>query len=134
AFSSVNTAGRVWSGPFTAQWLFQRRNQSVPVGAYGTAFGDPDTRLLDTRAMGELRFEPHLSDAVQVLLRAQANRYGSHESFASTPGTAEQYTGVWYGAEGRVVWKPFGSLRLTAGGEAQAHPVVSIPGQSLGAG
>ena len=131
-FSSVNTAGRAWAGPLTAQWFFQRRDQSVPVGAYQTTFNDPGTRLLDTRAMGEARYEPKLSDAVQLLLRAHANRYASHESFASTPAAAEQYAGVWYGAEGRLVFTPAKSLRLTLGAEGQVHPVVSIRGRTLG--
>ena len=132
AFSGVNTSGRVWSGPLTAQWSFQRRDQNVPIGAYQTAFNDPNTRLLDTRAMGEVRFEPHISDSVQLLLRGQANRYASHEAFASDPAAAEQYTGVWYGGEARLVYKPFKQLRLTVGGEGQVDPVVSIHGQSYG--
>lgn len=129
-FSSVNTSGRVWSGPFTAQWSFQRRNQIDPVGAYLTAFNDPSTHYIDTRAMGEVRFEPHISDSVQLLLRAHANRYASQEAFASDPASLENYIGVWYGAEARVVWTPFKGLRLTVGGEGQVDPVVSIHGMN----
>ncbi|MCA1829695.1 MAG: TonB-dependent receptor, partial [Myxococcales bacterium] len=134
AFSSVNTSGRAWSGPLTAQWFFQRRNQSVPVGAYGTVFGDPNTRLLDTRAMAEVRYEPHVSDSVQLLLRGQANRYASNESFASDPGSYERYQSAWYGAEARIAWTPMRGLRLTVGGEGQTHPVVILRGESGGAG
>ena len=134
AFSSVNTSGRAWSGPLTAQWFFQRRNQSVPVGAYATQFDDPNTRLLDTRAMGEVRYEPHLSDSVQLLLRGQANRYASDESFASLPASYERYQGVWYGAEACLAYTPFRALRLTVGGEGQTHPVVVMRGESGGAG
>jgi outer membrane receptor protein involved in Fe transport len=134
AFSSVNTAGRAWAGPLTAQWFFQRRNQSVPVGGYQAAFNDPGTRLLDTRAMAELRYEPKLSSSLQLLLRAHGNRSGSQEWFASAPPAYETYIGVWYGAEARLIWS-LPALRLTLGGEGQVHPVVSLRGlTTAGAG
>lgn len=131
AFSGIDTAGRAWDGPLTLQWLFNRRNQSVPVGAYGTIFGDPGTRLLDTRSMAELRYEPKLSDSVQLLLRGNANRSSSDEAFQATPYAVERYEGIWYGAEARLAWTPRPGLRLTAGGEGQVHPVVVMHGQTL---
>jgi outer membrane receptor for ferrienterochelin and colicins len=129
AFSAFNTQGRVSYGPVTAQWFFNRRNQSVPVGAYGTEFNNPDTRLNDTRALGEIRFEPKLTDSLQLLVRLHANRYASSESFASDPAAYERYEGNWYGAEARLIWS-LGATHLTLGGEAQNHPVVILRGQT----
>jgi len=131
AFTGVNTAGRAWDGPLTLQWFFNRRNQSVPVGAYGTDFGDPGTKLLDTRSMAELRYEPKLTDSLQLLLRGNANRSVSSEEFQATPYATERYEGIWYGAEARLAWTPRPGLRLTAGGEGQVHPVVVMHGQTL---
>jgi outer membrane receptor protein involved in Fe transport len=131
SFTGVNTSGRAWDGPLTLQWLFNRRDQSVPVGAYLTAFDDPGTHLLDTRAMAELRYEPRVADSLQLLLRGHADRYASREAFQSTPYAVERYEGIWYGAEARLVWTPSPWLRLTAGGEGQVHPVVVMHGQTL---
>jgi outer membrane receptor protein involved in Fe transport len=128
AFNSINTAGRIWWGPATLQWFYQYRNQVVPVGAYQTNFDDPGTTLADTRMMTELRVEPRLGDKVELLLRAHANRSVSHETFSSTPSSVEDYTGTWFGAEGRVIVTPVRWLRLTGGGEVQFHPEATMTG------
>jgi outer membrane receptor protein involved in Fe transport len=134
AFSSVNTAGRAWWGPATLQWFYQYRNQVVPVGAYGAPFDDPGTTLGDTRMMAELRVEPRLSSTVELLLRAHADRYVSHETFAAPSGqvpSEEDYTGTWFGGEARLVVTPLSWLRLTGGGEYQGHPQATMTGVTL---
>src|SRR5262249_49761544 len=75
AFTSSGTAGRVWWGPFTLQWFYHRRDQTIPVGAYATIVNDPRTAFNDTRMMAEARFEPRLTNNVEMLVRAHANRY-----------------------------------------------------------
>jgi outer membrane cobalamin receptor len=40
----------------------------------------------------------------------------------------EDYRGTWLGGEVRVVWTPWPSWRLTAGGELQLHPPVTLEG------
>src|SRR5256885_6485086 len=81
--------------------------------------------------MAELRYEPRLSDSVQLLLRGHGNRYASNEAFQSTPYATERYEGIWYGAEGRLAWTPRPGLRFTVGGEGQVHPVIVMHGQTL---
>jgi outer membrane receptor protein involved in Fe transport len=131
-FTTVNTAGRAWWGPVTAQWFYNRRDQTVPVGAYATTFDDPGTRLADTRMMAELRFEPRLSDKVELLVRAHGNRAVSNERFAVAGATyLEDYTGTWFGGEARLVVTPVRWLRLTGGGEFQLHPQVTLTGRSV---
>jgi outer membrane receptor for ferrienterochelin and colicin len=114
--------------------FYQYRNQIVPVGAYGTPFDDPGTTLVDTRMMAELRVEPRLSKMVELLLRAHANRSVSHEAFAAPSGqppSVEDYLGTWFGGEARVVVTPVDWLRLTGGGEYQAHPQATMTGVTL---
>ena len=129
AFTSVGTAGRVWWGAFTAQWYYHQRDQTVPVGAYGTPFNDPGTSLHDKRLMVEARFEPRLGDKVELFTRVHANHYESFEEFAPTGnGYTEDYLGTWFGAEARVVVTPRPWLRLTGGVEGQVHPQATMVG------
>jgi outer membrane receptor for ferrienterochelin and colicins len=129
AFNSVGTAGRVWWGAFTAQWYYHQRDQTVPVGAYGTPFNDPGTSLHDKRLMVEARFEPRLGDKVELYTRLHANHYESYEEFAPTgDGYIEDYLGTWFGAEARVVVTPLPWLRLTGGAEGQIHPQATMIG------
>ncbi len=133
AFNSVNTAGRAWWGPVTAQWFYTHRAESVPVGAYATTFGDPRTVLKDTRMMAEVRVEPRLSSNVELLARAHANHYASDETFAVAGGNSvEDYIGTWFGGEARLVVTPVRWLRLTGGGEVQYHPEATLTGRASG--
>ena len=133
SFHSVNTAGRAWWGPVTAQWMYQQRDQVVPVGAYATPFNDPGTVLHDKRMMVELRAEPKLGKYVELLVRAHANRYLSHADYApAADAYAEDYRGTWAGGEARVAITPVKWLRLTAGGEAQFHPEATLYGEAAG--
>jgi outer membrane receptor for ferrienterochelin and colicins len=131
SFNSVGTAGRAWWGPVTVQWMYHQRDQIVPVGAYETPFNDPATVLRDKRMMVEARAEPKIGKYVEVLVRAHANRYLSHADYAPTSdGYVEDYRGTWAGGEARIAITPLPWLRLTAGGEAQLHPEVSLFGSS----
>ncbi len=90
-----------------------------------TILGDDRTRQRDTRAMVEAKFEPKLSDTLQSLTRAHANYYGYDGYFASIPELGgvnhDTYAGIWAGVEERLVYTPFRTLRITAGGELQNH-------------
>lgn len=129
AFTGVTAAGRGWVGPFSLQWLYAQRGQSVPVGAFASIVGDPRTRLDDKRMMAELKFERQFAGIVDVLVRVHGNRYTSRETF-SLPGElyVEDYIGTWVGGEARVAVRPTKWLRLTAGGEGQYHPQATIEG------
>jgi outer membrane receptor protein involved in Fe transport len=131
AFWSIGTAGRAYYKSLTAQWFFHSREQHIPVGAFATTFDSPKTQFTDRRFMTEVRFEPSLADNVQLLARAHANRYEFRSLYDfGTTTNAEEYTGTWFGGEARVVYNPLRWLRLTAGGEAQYHPEVTLLGSS----
>lgn len=131
-FRSVGTAGRVWAGPFTAQWFFHSRQQHLPTGPYFTLFNDARTFYKDERFMTELRVEPKINEKLQFLARAHANHYHFHGSYFYEPipatGYDEDYYGTWFGAEARAVITPLSSLRITLGGEAQLHPEADMRG------
>ncbi len=133
--TSGGTAGRAWWGPVTVQWFYQKRDQSTPVGSYGTVIDDPRSGSIDTRMMLEARYEPKLPHDLELMTRVQANRYffdGTYIFAASGPTPAsihlEDFAGSWVGAEARLVWSLGSRLRVTAGGEGQYHPQVSLQG------
>lgn len=131
-FRSYGTAGRIWAGPFTAQWFYHNRTQNLPTGPYFTLFNDARTFYKDERFMGEVRIEPKINDKLQLLARAHANHYHYHGSYFYEPSPAtgfdEDYFGTWFGGEARAVITPVQSLRITVGGEAQAHPEADMIG------
>lgn len=130
-FKSWGNAGRLWSGPLTLQWFYHTREQKIPSGAYGTTL-NTSSAFDDTRMMAELRYEPKLSEAVQVLVRAHANRYVFHGRYDFSPGDVnlEDYYGSWVGLEGRLVFSPSPRTRITLGGEGQLHLQASLHGES----
>jgi outer membrane receptor protein involved in Fe transport len=136
AFVSGGTAGRAWWGPLSAQWFFHTREQVIPVGAYATRINDHRSRITDTRYMAEVRYEPKLTETVQLMTRAHANRYMFHADYPYDPEPtlpgAEDLTGTWFGAEARVVVTPWEKARITFGAEGQIHPEAKLRGASDG--
>ncbi|MFO0762272.1 MAG: TonB-dependent receptor [Byssovorax sp.] len=136
-FRSGGTAGRFWAGPFTAQWFFHTRKLLIPTGAAGARLNDTRTSYEDTRWMAELRFEPKITESLQLMTRLHANRYSFAGDYAYDPAPVEpiheDYYGTWFGAEARLVYSPASWVRLTAGGEAQVHPQATMEGGFPGA-
>jgi outer membrane receptor protein involved in Fe transport len=124
-FTSATTAGRVWYGPFTAQWFYTSRDMQLPTAAYSTDFNTPGTHQADTRALGEVRYEPTLGKYAQLLLRLHVNTYHFTGAYSYQPSiNNEQYDGSWGGAEARLVITPLDdphALRITLGGTGERH-------------
>jgi len=131
-FYGASTAGRFWSGPLTVQWFFNSRDQTIPVGVYGTELNDQHTSYLDRRYLLEVRFEPKISETFQIFTRAHVNRYefAGDYSYGNTAAdrATEHYYGTWAGGEARLVITPNKKVRITIGGEGQAHPQASMEG------
>src|SRR5262249_38716569 len=131
-FRSGGTYGRLYAGPLTAQWFLHTRDQFIPIGVFGTIFNDGRTEYTDTRMMAEVRYEPKLTETVELMTRVHANRYLYHGelAYADPPGpvTVEDYYGTWFGGEARVIVTPLRALRITAGAEAQVHPQATMQG------
>ena len=129
AFDSGGTAGRVWWGALTAQWFYHRREEVSPVGAYGTTVDDARTHFADTRMMAEIRFEPHVTETVQLMTRAHAHRYLYRGNYRFTDEeNHEDFAGTWFGGEARIIYTPGPRLRITGGGEGQIHPQATLLG------
>ena len=133
-FQTETVNGRVWYKALTAQWLLTSREKTLPSGEFETIFGDPRTHFVDTRGLLELRFEPKISDRVQLLSRVHLNLYNFDDVLAYTPlagAPARAATrGRWVGDEQRAVFTPLPALRVTAGGEVQRHFETKQTGQN----
>ncbi len=115
------------------QGFYTSRDKHVPTGAYDTTLGDTRTALRDTRGFVEARYEPRISDSLQLLARAHANLYNFRGRYAYTPtdgglGT-ETFQGRWFGTELRMLFSPTENLRLMFGGEMQLHTLAQLHGQ-----
>jgi outer membrane receptor protein involved in Fe transport len=131
AFSTAGTAGVVTLGALSAQWFYHQRSQNVPVGAYGATFDKPGSTQHDQRFTGEIRYEPRLSETVQILARAHGNYFSEPGTYAVDNGSYnDRLIGAWFGGEARLVYTPRPWLRLTAGAEAQYHPAANLSGGS----
>lgn len=138
-FHSYTTSGRAWWHAVTVQGFATLRNISIPTGSFGTIIDRPENQYDDGRALGEIRYEPVLSDKLQLLARGYAN-YGYfhldylYDAEADTPEGPmaweqpyfETYKGSWGGGEVRLVGTPLPPLRLTVGSEVAHHWQVEM--------
>jgi outer membrane receptor protein involved in Fe transport len=123
-FTAAMFTGRAWWKMLTLQWFLNTRKKTLPTGEYGTIFGDPRNTFQDTRGMLELRFEPRVSENVQLLSRAHFNLYDfdGHSAYPAPDGiNHDRYNGRWGGIEQRVVFTPTKELRATIGAEIIRH-------------
>jgi outer membrane receptor for ferrienterochelin and colicin len=124
-FKSGTVNGRFTYKSLTAMWLLNSRNKSSPTGVYDTNFGDPRLQQVDTRGLLEVRFEPKVSNAVQLMSRVHANFYNFRGFYPLADGLErDRFDGTWFGVEQRVVFQLPSRLRFTVGGEAQFHTQV----------
>ena len=124
-FQTGTVLGRFWYRALSAQWSFNTRNKDVGTGAYETVPGVAGTYLADTRGLFELRFEPRVSETVQVLARAAYNNYTfrgglTYPDDRNNPGR-ETFDGSWIDAELRTLLDPRSNLRITLGAQGQYH-------------
>jgi outer membrane receptor for ferrienterochelin and colicin len=127
-FEAGTLNGRVTYKALTAMWFLHARDKSVPTAEYDTIFGDARLQQMDTRGLLEVRFEPELSRAVQLMSRAHVNYYGFRGQYPRPVGGGglerDRFDGSWAGLEERLVLTPGGQVRLTIGGELQSHYLV----------
>ena len=128
---------RAWVGPLIVQAFYTARDQSIPTGPFASIFDRREQSFDDHRGLFEVRFEPSLSDEVQLRTRVYANYTSFHLDFLydaedEATGTGyeqlyeETYTGLWVGGEARVVAQVVPQLRISGGGEGAYHPLVQM--------
>jgi outer membrane receptor for ferrienterochelin and colicins len=138
-FRSYSTSARAWYKALSVQGFATLRNVSIPTGSFGTIINRPENQYDDGRVLGEIKFEPRLSDKVELLARVYGN-FGYfdleylYEAEEDTPGGPvpweqpyfETYKGAWGGGEIRLVAEPIPALRLTGGTEVAHHFQVEM--------
>jgi len=124
-FKSGTINGRLRWKAFTATWLLQSRNKSIPSAEFDTLLNDDRFQQVDTRGLIEVRFEPQVTSAIRVMSRAHLNYYAFRAQYpraAAQDGLEKDtFDGSWVGFEQRVVLTPAAGVRLTVGGELQVH-------------
>ncbi len=139
-FDALTVQGRGWAGAFTAQWMLNTRTKHVPNGVAFTAVGDDRTYNSDTRGVFELRFDPRLSERVQLFSRLALNHYNFTQQAVFpvdsgiTPFHRERFVGTWGVAEARLSLTLSRVLRLMVGVEGQVHFQAQQRGESYGTG
>jgi outer membrane receptor for ferrienterochelin and colicins len=140
-FQGATSVGRLSVGDFTAQYFVTYRDQTVPIGAWGTLVGDTNTFVRDTRALLELRYEPKLTEKLTLKTRAFGNFYdylGEYSYDEPNPDpdneslARERIRGAWAGLEARAVYEQAGRYRVTVGAEGQFHPLADMEGEFVG--
>lgn len=137
AFEAITGSVRGWVGPLTVQAFYTARGQSIPTGSFATIFNRPENRYDDHRGLLEVRFEPRLTDEVELRTRVYANYTYFHLDYLydvedeATMTSFEQpyeetYHGLWVGGEARVVAQVVPQLRISGGAEGAYHPIVTM--------
>ena len=124
-FRSGNGTVHAWWGDLSLLGSFNARVRDSATGEYATFLSSPDTHFIDKRSFAELRFEPHLSPTLDLLVRASIDHYTYDATLSGAQGSngirKERYRGSWAGGELRLTFRPLPSLRLMAGAEGQRH-------------
>ncbi len=123
---ALGGSARARVGRFSVQALLNHREKHVPTAPYGTALNEPGTKVVDSRAFAELRYEaPAGPAAVTVRGYYDATRYRGHWVYAPADegGPPELQTDAgradWVGAEGRARLHLADGHHLTLGVESQ---------------
>jgi len=113
--------GVVRSGAFRVEGLFGKRDKIIPNASYGTVFGDPRNRELDTRAYLDASYSTDLSTKTQVDVRAYYDAYRYWGAFPYAHSNPSQNTvqindaaADWVGIEA-VIGHGVGPHRVVGG-------------------
>ncbi len=122
-FQSMTLQTRAWWHDLTFQASFNDREKRIPSGAYETILGDQRAHSDDTRGFAELRFEPQLSERLQLSTRASLDLYAFEGAYPyADPATNVQrdtWNGLWVDGEARLRAQVIDSVALTVGGAAR---------------
>lgn len=135
-FRSGGGTLKAWAGDFTVHGYFNTRDKRIPTGSFGTVLADPRAHSEDTRGFVEGRWEPELSERVQIYARAYVDHYAFDGAYpyAADDVYYDTWRGTWVGPDVRVVATPVDALRLTAGAEASTHLSTRLEGVEIYAG
>jgi outer membrane receptor protein involved in Fe transport len=120
---SMTVMGRAWWRAVTLQVSLNDREKRIPTGAYGTIPGDPKAESNDTRGFAEVRFDPKLTEALQLSTRVSLDLYRFAGAYPYADPTTDvqrdTWNGLWGDAEVRLRARLADPITLTVGGEAR---------------
>lgn len=122
---------RLEAGDWNVVAWMNTRDKRIPTGAYETVLADPRAHSSDTRAFGEVRWEPSVSKALRLATRAYVDRYdfvGGYPYADPDDVVEDTWHGTWGGAEARMMLAPLQGLDLTIGAEARLHLQADLQG------
>ncbi len=109
---------------FTVEAAHSSRTKVLPAAPYQTLFDDPNNSTLDQRSFLDVRYETGLTQTVNFLTRAYADRYYYRGRY-DYPAPGGLYTEKAYdyttGAETQFTIRPSTRNTLIAGGEYRDH-------------
>lgn len=133
--SAVHAQVRVAVGPVTLQAGVNRRDKTVPTGAFQTR-AEPGTTERDTRTWVELRFEKTVGpqDRATLFARAAYDASGFDGNYRLAPDAAgkarrdlqDAFAARWFTGELRLALVAPRGHHLTLGGEAQGHVLLDL--------
>jgi iron complex outermembrane receptor protein len=110
-------------GAFSLEASHVSRDKGIATGLFGTAFGDPRTRVIDTKDLVSLTWARDLPNRSSVLARAHYGFTDYHGTYvaanAPTHPNDDSGRGQWYGMEASAVRSVSTRHLLTAGVEFQ---------------
>ena len=110
-------------GDFTLQGAYSSRTKGIPTGAYGTDFNDPQSKTVDIRSYGDLKYEHGLGARTDLIVRFFYDyyQYTGDYAYYTTFGSLNRDVGVgnWLGSEIRLTTRIQDSHRLVVGAEYQ---------------
>ena len=112
---------------FTLTGVYSNREKGVPTGSYGTVFGDPRNRTIDTRAYLDLKYDHTWANDWQFLARFSLDHYpynGYYFYNQANPGEPMAIVenrdigqADWWGGEMQVTKTFFERHKVIAGAE-----------------
>lgn len=118
--------GKFSLGDFTLEGAYIEKEKEIPTAPYGTLFNDPRTRAEVRHLVGQLKYERHLANKLDVLARVGYNYYRQDADYVydysptDTPFIVinkDKFRGAWWDAELQVGKQLLEKHRLLLGGE-----------------
>lgn len=122
-----STFGKLSYHDLTLTGVYHSREKGIPTGAYGTNFGDPRNRTIDTRAYLDLKYAHTFTNEWQILARLSYDHYPYDGFYFYNRVDAAGVSGIvenrdigradWWNAELQVSKKLFDRHKVILGTE-----------------
>ena len=108
---------------FTLQGAYVSRDKGIPTASFGTVFNDNHTRVNDSRAYLDLKYEKLLAGTTNIKARASYDYYdysGNYlYNYPPYPINKDKASGQWWGTSFELARTFFGNHKVIMGTEYQ---------------